>query len=307
MEVKEDQSTRESKNKNSSLKPVILIQVFVVTIIIITVVFTYLGAFPFDSDLGIYRILPGDVLIDFIWLYMISIILGLVLYFIAPLLSSFMLRIHRTFIGRNSRYYSQDIVPNVTIGAQIRRLLLPAFTTLGISYSIVNMDSIVNVILVTESFAGSDINVQAQSIAIGLSLLFILLLMVNFIMILFVPIWTLQDAGIVRESEPKPGVISETEGVGNWYLKLVKGFAGISTLVAYIFTILQTIDWYQYLLEHPPEEGFSLLIFLVPVAAIMAAPILALGPISVIYIFYIKSFEKNQLKYKQQWTESTSE
>ena len=293
MEAKEDQSTRESTNKSSSLKPVILIQVFVITIIIITVVFTYLGAFPFDSDLGIYRVLPGDILIDFIWLYVFSIILGLALYFISPMLSSFMLRIHRTFIGRNSRYYSQDIVPNVTIGAQIRRLLLPAFTTLGISYSIVNMDSIVNVILVTESFTGTDINVQAQSISIGLSLLFMLLLMVNFIMILFVPIWTLQDAGLVRESEQKTGVISETEGVGNWYLKLVKGFAGISTLVAYIFTILQTIDWYQYLIEHPPEEGFSFLVFLVPVAAILAAPLLALGPISVVYLFYQKSIERN--------------
>ncbi|GAG96033.1 unnamed protein product, partial [marine sediment metagenome] len=96
MEAKEDQSTRESTNKSSSLKPVILIQVFVVTIIIITVVFTYLGAFPFDSDLGIYRVLPGDILIDFIWLYVFSIILGLALYFISPMLSSFMLRIHRT-------------------------------------------------------------------------------------------------------------------------------------------------------------------------------------------------------------------
>ena len=289
MEAKEDQSTEQSQNISSSLKAVMLIQFFVITIIITTVVFTYLGAFPFDSDLGIYRILPGDILIDFIWLYVFSIILGLALYFISPMLSSFMLRIHRTFIGRNSRYYSQDIVPNITIGAQIRRLLLPAFTTLGISYSIVNMDSIVNMILVTESFTGTDINVQAQSITIGLSLLFMLLLMANFIMILFVPIWTLQDAGLVRESEQKPGVISETEGVGNWYLKLVKGFAGISTLVAYIFTILQTIDWYQYLIEHPPEEGFSFLVFLVPVAAILAAPILALGPISIVYIFYVRS------------------
>lgn len=299
MEAKEDQSTGQSQNISSSLKPVMLIQFFVITIIIITVVFTYLGAFPFDSDLGIYRILPGDILIDFVWLYVISIILGLVLYFISPTLSSFMLRIHRAFIGRNSRYYSQDIVPNVTIGSQIRRLLLPAFTTLGIAYSIVNMDSIINVILVTESFTGTDINVQAQSISIGLSLLFILLLMASFLMILFVPIWTLQDSGLVRESEQKPGVISETEGVGNWYLKLVKGFAGISTLVAYIFTILQTIDWYQYLIEHPPEEGFSFLVFLVPVAAILAAPILALGPISIVYLFYIKSNAGNTDRFNK--------
>jgi hypothetical protein len=299
MEAKRESKNIQSKNSSSFMKPVILIQFFVITIIIITVGFTYLGAFPFDINLGIYRILPGDILIDFIWLYVIAIILGLVLYFITPILSSFMLRIHRTFVGRNSRYYSQDIVPNDTLGSQIRRLLLPAFTTLGISYSIVNLDTIVNTILVTESFTGTDINVQAQSIAIGLSLLFILLLMVNFIMILFVPIWTLQDAGIVRESEQKPGMISETEGVGNWYLKLVKGFAGISTLVAYIFTILQTIEWYQYLIEHPPEEGFSFLVFLVPVAAILAAPILALGPISIVYVFYVKSRSRDRARFQE--------
>jgi len=290
-----------------SLKTVILIQLFVIITIIITVIFTYQGAFPFDSELGIYKIFPGDILFDFIWLYTISIVFGLLLYFIAPMLAYSFVRIHRTFIGRNSKYYTQDIVPDFSMGGQIKKLLLPAFTALGISYSIVNMDGIVNALLTVETFTGSDINVQAQSIAVGLSLLFILLLLASFLMILFVPIWTLQDAGLVRESDQKPGVISEREGVGNWYKKLIKGFAGISTLVAYIFTLVQTIDWFQYLTEHPPEEGFSLLVFLVPVAAVVAAPILALGPISVIYVFYVKSFEKNQSKYKQKWALSSSE
>jgi len=291
---------------HKSLKPAVLIQLFVITTIIITVVFTYLGAFPFDSELGIYRIFPGDVLFDFIWLYVVSIIFGLLLYFIAPMLANLFVKIHRTFIGRDSTYYSQDVVPDSSMGGQIKKLLLPAFTALGISFSITNIDSVVNTILVVDSFTGSDINVQAQTIAVGLSLLFILLLMSNFLMILFVPIWTLQDAGLVRESRQKPGMISEREGVGNWYKKLIKGFAGISTLVAYVFTILQTIDWFQYLTEHPPEEGFSFLIFLVPVAAVAAAPILALGPISMIYLFYVKSFEKNQSKYKQKWATESS-
>ncbi len=284
---------------DKSLKPVILIQLFVITTIIITVFLTYQGAFPFDSELGVYKIFPGDILFDFIWLYVVSIVLGLLLYFIAPKLASFFVKIHRTFIGRNSIYYSQEIIPDSSMGGQIKKLLLPAFTALGISYSITKIDGVVNTILTVETFTGTDINVQAQTIAVGLALLFILLLMAGFLMILFVPIWTLQDAGLVRESEQKPGKISEREGVGNWYKKLIKGFAGISTLIAYIFTILQTIDWFQYLSEHPPEEGFSLLIFLVPVAAIVAAPILALGPISAIYVFYVKSFQKNQSKYKQ--------
>ena len=93
MDSSDVQEQNNEKKTGTSWKAVILIQIIVITTIIITVAFTYLGAFPFDKDLGIYRILPGDILFDFIWLYMISIILGLVLYFISPMLSSFMLRI----------------------------------------------------------------------------------------------------------------------------------------------------------------------------------------------------------------------
>jgi hypothetical protein len=77
MATKDDQSSRQNERMRSSFKPVILIQFFVIIIITVTVIFTYLGAFPFDRNLGIYRILPGDILIDFIWLYVFSIILGL--------------------------------------------------------------------------------------------------------------------------------------------------------------------------------------------------------------------------------------
>ena len=300
MDTREALKQGEDKNAGTSWKTILLIQFLVITTISITVSFTYLGAFPFDRDLGIYRILPGDILFDFIWLYVFSGILGLVLYFITPALTGVFLKLHKILIGKNSKYYLQDIEPNSTSSGQIRRFLLPAFTALGISYSIANNASIVNAIVVMESF--EDLALEAQTILVSLSLLFILLLVSCFIMLLFVPIWTLQDVGLVRESERKPGVISETEGVGNWYLKLVKGFAGISTLVAYIFTIFQTIEWYQFVLQSPPEGGFSILIFLIPVAAVAVAPILALGPISFVYIFYMKSNARDLSTY-QKWLE----
>ncbi|MHA2426382.1 MAG: hypothetical protein ACXAEF_16455, partial [Candidatus Thorarchaeota archaeon] len=91
----------------------------------------------------------------------------------------------------------------------------------------------------------------------------------------------------------KPRTTADIEGVGNWYLKMMKGFAGISTVVAYIFTIFQTIEWYQFVLSSPPEGGFTLLIFLIPVVAVIASPLLALGPISVVYVLYEKALAKN--------------
>ncbi len=279
-----------------SWKFVVAVELLVITTIAITVFFTYIGVFPFDDELGIYRILPGDTLIDFIWLYILSGIIGLVLYFITPNISSFLLRIHRLIRGKNARYFLQTIDHQVSSVGQLRRTLIPAFAALGISYSISNIQTIANVIFISEGFVA--LAEEAQTIISSLSLLFILLLVACFIMLVFTPIWLLQDSGLVCELEKKSGTISEIEGVGNWYLKMMKGFAGISTIVAYIFTVIQTIGWYQIVLQSPPEGGFSLLIFLVPVAAVAAAPILALGPILLIFVIYEISLKRSLPKLR---------
>jgi len=295
--VASDNPTEKVQTKASiSWKFVIAIELLVISTIAITVFFTYIGVFPFDDVLGIYRILPGNTLIDFIWLYVLSGIIGLVLYFITPNISDLLLRMHRSIRGRNARYYLQTIDHQVSGIDQLRRTLIPAFAALGISYSISNIQTIANTIFVSEGFVA--IADEAQSIISSLSLLFILLLVACFIMLVFTPIWLLQDSGVVCELEKKPGTISEIEGVGNWYLKMMKGFAGISTIVAYIFTVIQTIGWYQFVLQSPPEGGFSLLIFLVPVAAVVAAPLLALGPISLIFVVYEISLTKSLHKLR---------
>ena len=287
-----DNPTETVETKASiSWKFVIAIELLVVTTIAVTVFFTYLGVFPFDDVLGIYRILPGDTLIDFIWLYALSGFIGLVLYFITPNISNFFLRMHRSIRGKNARYYLQTIDHQVSSVGQLRRTLIPAFAALGISYSISNIQTIANAIFVSEGFVA--LAEEAQTIISSLALLFILLFVACFIMLVFTPIWLLQDSGLVCELEKKPGTISEIEGVGNWYLKMMKGFAGISTIVAYIFTVIQTIGWYQIVLQSPPEGGFSLLIFLVPVAAVAAAPLLALGPILLIFVVYEISLAKS--------------
>ena len=292
-----DEHTEKVETKTSiSWKFVIAVESLVITTIVITVIFTYLGVFPFDRELGIYRILPGDILLDFIWLYVLSGIIGSVLYFATPNISKFLLRVHKSIRGRDAHYYSQKIDYQASGISQMRRTLIPAFAAFGISYSISNIQNIANVIFVSEGFISLD--EQAQTIISSLSLLFILLLVACFIMLVFTPIWLLQDSGLVCELEKKPGTISEIEGVGNWYLKMMKGFAGVSTIVAYIFTVLQTIAWYQFVLQRPPEGGISTLIFLIPVAAVTAAPILALGPILLIFILYEISLTKNLPKLR---------
>lgn len=63
--------------------------------------------------------------------------------------------------------------------------------------------------------------------------------------------------------------------------------------MAYVFTIIQTVEWYQFVLISPPEGGFSLLIFLIPLVAVIVSPIRALVPTSLIYALYEKSLGRN--------------
>jgi hypothetical protein len=279
-----------------SWKIVLAIQILVLVTIAVTVIFTNLGVFPFDSNLGIYRILPGGILLDFIWLYVFSFIIGAIVYFATPALSSFLWNLHRFLTRGNYNYYVQDFKDQGIASPQSRRMLLPAFVALGISYSISNIRSLANLIFVSESFGS--LAPEAQTIIISMSLLFILLLLSCFITVLFAPMWLMQDNGLVSELKIKPRVTTDIGGVGNYYLKMMKGFAGVSTLVAYLFTIYQTIEWYQFVLSSPPPGGFTMLIFLIPVMAVVISPILALGPISVVYVLYEESLVKNMASLK---------
>ena len=256
-----------------------------------TVIFSFMGAFPFDTNLGIYRILPGGVVFDFVWLYVFSIAIGVIVYIASPMLSLFLWKLHRLLTSKNYNYYVQDFDVESLFSSQPKRMILPAFVALGISYSISNIRYLANMIFVTESFGS--LAPEAQTIVISMALLFILLLLSSFITLLFAPMWLMQDKGLVCELKAKPRMTADIEGVGNWYLKMMKGFAGISTVVAYIFTIFQTIEWYQFVLISPPEGGFTLLIFLIPVVAVIVSPLLALGPISIVYVLYEKSLVNN--------------
>ena len=45
---------------------VVPLHIIAIASMTLTVVFSYAGIFPFTSPLGLYRLLPGDILIDFV-------------------------------------------------------------------------------------------------------------------------------------------------------------------------------------------------------------------------------------------------
>ena len=59
---------------------------------------------------------------------------------------------------------------------------------------------------------------------------------------------------------------------------------------------IQTVEWFRFISTSPPEGGFPMFIFLVPVFVMILAPLFAIGSISVAQISYEKSLKKNVKK-----------
>ncbi|MFX1537095.1 MAG: hypothetical protein ACFFDI_23020, partial [Promethearchaeota archaeon] len=169
------------------------------------------------------------------------------------------------------------------------RLFVPAFVALGISSSLINIPPVIDFIIVTETFF---INMGLPVIT-GLSIFFILLIFASFVMIVITPIWLLEDAGIICERRTTgKRITSDIEGVGNWYLALLKGFAGITTILAYFFMSIQVIEWYQIEYQFVEFEAYVLFL-LIPVIVVLLSPLIAIAPISGIHIFYEFSLKRN--------------
>jgi hypothetical protein len=271
-------------------KLITFLLVFITIMASLTVILSYAGLFPFNHPLGVYRILPGDILLDFAWIYAISILIGLVVYLALPTLSSLALKAHRISSGEDYKYYIQSLNPRTKQKGLTGRLLMPSLVSIGFSSTISSISSIVNLLFVSENFE-TLAPFTVQVLEVSMPFFFIHILLTSFIGILFAPFWLLEDTGIICERQSiDERVTADIEGVGNRYLAFLKGFAGISTIAAYLLISLDMIEWYQML---PGQIEIPLVFFLLPVMVIVLAPVLGAAPVAITFISYELSLEKN--------------
>ncbi|MEM2143136.1 MAG: hypothetical protein QXQ81_07775, partial [Candidatus Thorarchaeota archaeon] len=250
--------------------------------IILVVFFTYRGDFPFQSPLGLYRFLPGDILLDFVWLYVISVVIGIFLYIFTPLLAIVFWRVHRLAKGRSHNYYIQRYSEG-QVASLSRRYMTPALTSMGLSFSL-SGEATRNMIFVMENFE----HLAEEDIAIvtAMPVLFIAILVSTVVMLIFAPLWLLEDAGLISEKRiTGPRMTADVEGVGQFFTKYLRGFAGLSTVIGYLLLGVQTVLWYQIMLTRT-ELMLPAFVYLLPVTAVFAAPLIAQGPISAVSLFY---------------------
>ncbi|MHA1925825.1 MAG: hypothetical protein ACXABV_01475 [Candidatus Thorarchaeota archaeon] len=274
---------------NAPWKSILILNILVLVSASLAVVFSYAEVFPFTSPLGIYRLLPGSILIDFVWLYIISILVGAIVYFTAPYLSVLLWNVHRMLTGGKHKYSIHAFEAGARYEGGIRWLIVPAFASLGLSSALISVSSLEDILFVTESF--DTLAQSAMAIAEVIPMFFIMLLVASFIGILFSPAWLLEDAGVIYERDTAGRRITpDVQGVGHYYLGMLKGFAGLTTLLTYILVSVQTLNWFQTL---PGTIEVPIMFYVLPVVVIFIAPLLAMAPISITFVMYKISLERN--------------
>ncbi|TFG06564.1 hypothetical protein EU522_01510 [Candidatus Thorarchaeota archaeon] len=264
---------------------------FVALVLLIAVAFSFGEIFPFNTSLGLYRFLPGNILFDLLWVYAITALAAVVVYKKGATLSHWLLKLHQFATRGSYKYHLQNLGPERRKEPKLGRLLPPSLAAMGLAYTLSDASSIADFLFVTESFDTLP-PTSAQILVITMPVFFILILLTGVMVLLFLPAWLLEDEGVICERKIAGTRLTvDIEGVGNWHLSLLNGFAMISTLIAYSVIITDIVDWLQTV---PSQTELTIWFYLVPMVVIFLAPLIAIAPISIVYIGYELSMYRNQ-------------
>ncbi len=256
----------------------------------ITVVLSNIHLFPLYDPQGVYRFLPGDIMVDFLWIVAVSIVVGLLVILLSPYIATLLWLGHRIVKAKGYDYYLQ-VRDNRPERHLWRRAVTPVFVALGITFLIVNSNAL-SVVFVTENF--DVIGPEDVIIMTGLPVLFILLIVGAVVPLIFAPLWLLDDIGMISARRAlSRRTTPDIEGVGAFYLKLLKGFAGASTIIGYFVIGAQTVSWFMTFVDRMSELSFPIFVLFVPLGAIIGAPLLGMISILVVMIFYELAVVRN--------------
>jgi len=226
---------------------------------------------PVEYVTHFVAILPGPLWTDTILLYIFPLIVFGIFYLIAPYTTTFFLKLHK-LIYRSKKRFQYGIID---LGKQVKSFTLFRRSVIASLFAFTVSALMVQAGLRSLFRAGEVLNPalnEAEAIFLGTFLI------ISFVLLLFFPIWLLEDSEIVifklYKGQRRPPVI---EGTHAPYINILQGYAGISTVIILITYIIATIA----------ESGFG--------AAILTPIILIVLPfiITGLFAFPLYIYERN--------------
>ena len=250
-------------------KNIFLITCFIATLVL----FIVIGAFgtkrirvPLEYFTEFVSIIPGPIYTDMIVLFGLPFVFVLLYYIAAPAMTRFLVWLHK-LINRGASYGIAKLGAEIHGTTLFKRVWLASILAFSMASLAVQSGGWRLFRFVPPEMISSDyLDFVHEMEGLFLGTFF----MTPFAFLIFLPIWCIEDCGIIMyKNYSNQRITPDIEGVQGLYENIVKGYAGISTVI--------TLATYIY-------KGFTTISitageFLTPVILVIL-PFLAIGLIS---------------------------
>jgi len=213
------------------------------------------------TNFNIIDTIGGFIVFTYLFILLASIIGGL---FVGYALSPLFLFVHKKVIGIKMEYGLQDKNQSNKFKGVLKGFF-PGFFAMNIGLLLMT-DPVIQAIVLKPGFLGGEIMAQLVTFAALLPIL------IGIGTGIFSPVWFLLDAGIVYTNKKKVEGTSyptEVRSVGGWYMYLLKGYAGITVILAFYTFIAAIIQ--SEVTANPDLTGSILILALWPFMPILMA------------------------------------
>ena len=188
--------------------------------------------------------MPIDSLIIFVITIVISIICGYSMgYILAPLF----VQVHKKILGRKMIYGIENRPETEKFKGYILKALWPALLSINLAITLSKYT------IFQQLFTSTPVSEGDSGSWEWATFIALLPLTTGISLTLFSPVLHLSDAGIIYHNKEKIKDLrdsTEVRNVGLWYNNILKGYAGISVIIAYFEFIQRSIEFKISIYHH---------------------------------------------------------
>lgn len=237
------------------------------------------------------QIIPGSIYTDLILLYIFPVLVFGIYILIAPVLVQVLYKIYDfTFTFRNRPQYG--IVKrgvNIKATSIIYRAILVSLFAFGTTTLMVQL-GVGNIFRATAGMGAPEPLIKAENIFFGT------FFFTPISLLLFVPIWLLEDCGLVGyrtfKNQRKMPVI---QGLFKWYMNVIEVYTGLSTIYGYLLLILNTFGYFVF------SSSFTDPAILTPII-LLILPLIITGLFAIPLYYYEQNLRKIQSRIQLRLT-----
>ena len=225
-------------------------------LLIVVIILNFLPLIRNVSTDDLIPIIPGGMISDVIICLLLPFLFMGIMLFLGPIMTTSMVRMHKIIKLKKYDYFIIPIEKTISGKRILLRAAFPGLLAVNVAIYMSFSNSLNQLFY----FNGG----EAQNIAVVIEYMAILL-GIPIASLIILPIWMLQSSGLMSskriESYKRP-VTPDIESVGQFYTKMLKGYVGISTIVAYtliLFEIFKTTS----------DSSTILIVFIDPIIIIL--------------------------------------